>query len=75
MAEPRLACPVPAPPPVRPSLSDQPSRFMLLEREVEQEYRPQILARLQQKVDAVAEQAQALGAGLCAMRTKNELSR
>jgi hypothetical protein len=48
---------------------------MLLEREVEQEYRPQMLARLQQKVDAVAEQAQALGAGLCAMRTKNELSR
>ena len=59
MAEPRLACPVPAPPPVRPSLSDQPSRFILLEREVEQEYRPQMLARLQQKVDAVAEQAQA----------------
>lgn len=59
MAEPRLACPVPAPPPVRPSLSDQPSRFLLLEREVEQEYRPQMLARLQQKVDAVAGQTQA----------------
>jgi len=59
MAEPRLACPAPTPPTVRPSLSDQPSRFILLEREVEQEYRPQMLARLQQKVNAVAEQASA----------------
>ena len=59
MAAPRLACPAPAPPPVRPSLHDQPSRFMLLERAVEQEYRPQMLARLQHKVDAVAGQAHA----------------
>ena len=59
MAEPRLACPVPAPPPARPSLSDQASRFMLLEREVEQEYRPQMLTSLQDKVDAVAEEARA----------------
>ena len=59
MAAHRLACPAPAPPPVRPSLNDQPSRFMLLEREVEQEYRPQMLARLQHQVDAVAGQAHA----------------
>ena len=59
MAEPRLACPAPAPPPVRPSLSEQPSRFILLEREVEQEYRSQMLARLQEKVNAVAEEARA----------------
>ena len=59
MAEPRLACPAPAPPPVRPSLSQQPSRFILLEREVEQEYRSQMLARLQEKVNAVAGEAHA----------------
>jgi hypothetical protein len=45
---------------VRPALNDEPSRFILLEREVEQEFRPQILERLQQKVDAVAEQAEAV---------------
>jgi hypothetical protein len=44
----------PPAPPVRPSLADQPSRFMQLEREVEQEYRPQMLAALKRKVDAVA---------------------
>ena len=59
MAEPRLACPPPTPPPVRPSLSDQPSRFLLLERAVEQEYRPQMLASLQDKVNAVAAEAHA----------------
>jgi hypothetical protein len=31
-------------PPARPSLADRPSRSMQLEREVEQEYRPQMLA-------------------------------
>ena len=59
MAEPRLACAASAPPPVRPSLSDQPSRFMVLEREVEQECRPQMLERLQTTVNAVAEEADA----------------
>jgi len=59
MAEPRLACPALAPPPVRPSLSDEPSRFILLEREVEQEYRPLMLERLQHKVNEVAIQARA----------------
>jgi hypothetical protein len=44
---------------VRPRLSEQASRFTLLEREVEQEYRPQMLAALQRKVDAVAEEVQA----------------
>ena len=37
-------------------LSEQASLFTELEREVEQEYRPQMLAALQRKVDAVAEQ-------------------
>lgn len=59
MAEPRLPSAMAAPAAARPMLSDGPSRFMLLEREVEQEYRPQMLAALQRKVDAVAEQAQA----------------
>lgn len=56
MAEPRLVCPVAAPPPVRPILSEQASRFILLEREVEQEYRPRMLEALQGKVNAVAEE-------------------
>ena len=60
MAEPRLACPPPAPPPVRPALSEQASRFILLEREVEQEYRPQMLASLQHKVNEVAAEAHAI---------------
>src|SRR5712692_12091605 len=47
----------PPKPLARPGLADEPSRFMLLEREVEQEYRPQMLAALQRKVDAVAEEA------------------
>src|ERR1700721_3804924 len=46
--------PEPPAPPARPSLADQPSRFMQLEREVELEYRPQMLAALKRKVDAVA---------------------
>jgi hypothetical protein len=46
--------PEPSAPPARPSLADRPSRFMQLEREVEQEYRPQMLAALKRKVDAVA---------------------
>jgi hypothetical protein len=48
--------PEPCAPPQRPGLADQPSRFMQLEREVEQEYRPQMLAALQRKVDAVAKE-------------------
>lgn len=47
-----------SPPPQRPSLAEQPSKFILLERETEQEYRPQILAALQSKVEAVAETMQ-----------------
>jgi len=35
-------------------LADDPPRFLLLEREVEIEYRPQMLAALQSKVDACA---------------------
>ena len=58
---PAMPRPQPAPepeiPPARPVLAEEPSRFLLLEREVETEYRPQMLAALQHKVDAVAEQA------------------
>jgi len=46
----------PATPPTRPWLADQPSRFMILEREVEREFRPRLLAALQEKVDGVAKQ-------------------
>src|SRR5919108_5424953 len=45
-------------PPVRPVLADDASRFLLLEREVEMEYRPQMLAALQCKLNAVAETEQ-----------------
>ena len=44
-----------APPPVaRPALADAGPQFMRLEREVEEEFRPQMLQALQRKVDAVA---------------------
>jgi hypothetical protein len=44
---------------MRPILSEQATRFMLLERAGEQEYRPQMREALQRKVDAVAEQGHA----------------
>ena len=53
------ARPEPEIPPARPVLADDPPRFLLLEREVEIEYRPQMLAALQHKVDAVASATQA----------------
>ena len=57
MAQRRLSQPEPVEPPPRPRLADQPSRFVLLEREVELEYRPQMLEALQRKVNLVAEQS------------------
>jgi len=45
--------------PVRPELAEQASQFMLLERAVEEEYRPRMLAELQRRVEAVAVTAQA----------------
>ncbi len=54
MPQPRLPPPEPDTPPARPVLPDALPRFLLLEREVEIEYRPQMLAALQSKVDAVA---------------------
>lgn len=49
----------PVEPPQRPRLADQPSRFVLLEREVELEYGPQMLEALQCKVNTVAKDAHA----------------
>src|SRR5437764_982308 len=49
--------PEPQTPPAPPTLAEDPPRFLLLEREVEIEYRPQMLAALQSKVDAVAQGA------------------
>lgn len=54
MPQQRLSCPEPDTPPTRPVLADRPPRFVLLEREVELEQRPQMLAALQNKVDALA---------------------
>src|SRR5258706_3223148 len=45
--------------PVRPMLADCPSQFLLLERAVEDEYRPRMLKELQCRVDALAESARA----------------
>ena len=59
MAQRRLSRPEPVEPPLRPRLADQPSRFVLLEREVELEYRPQMLEALQRKVNTVAEEIRA----------------
>jgi hypothetical protein len=42
-------------PPMRPILAESPSKFVEMEREVEQEYRPLILQELQQRVERLAE--------------------
>lgn len=55
MSKSQLA-PEPEIPPARPALAEQPPHFLVLEREVEIEYRPQMLAALQRKVDILAEQ-------------------
>jgi uncharacterized protein UPF0236 len=49
--------------PARPELAEQASQFILLERAVEQEYRPLMRAELQRRVDAVAQAAQATQPG------------
>src|SRR5947207_16024170 len=64
MAQRRLSQPEPVEPPLRPRLADQPSRFVLLEREVELEYRPQMLEALQRKLSTVAEEARATVPGV-----------
>jgi hypothetical protein len=46
-------------PPVRPVLLDQPSRFLLLERAVEDEYRPRMREELQRRVSDLAETTRA----------------
>ena len=70
-----LARPEPEIPPARPVLADDPPRFLLLEREVEIEYRPQMLAALQSKVDAFAVTGPAYGACMPAMRPGDTLPR
>src|SRR5512136_1439157 len=45
-----------APPaPTRPQLESGASQFMLIERQVEHEFRPGILAQIQSRVDALAD--------------------
>jgi hypothetical protein len=41
----------------RPALAEQASQFILLERAVEEEFRPRMLAELQRRVESVAEAA------------------
>lgn len=59
MSQQRRSSPEPETPPARPALAEEPPQFLLLEREVEIEYRPQMKEALQRKVDAVAEAVQA----------------
>ena len=59
MPKQRLPRPEPGTPPERPILPPDPPRFLLLEREVEMEFRPPMLAALQDKVDAEAVKARA----------------
>jgi hypothetical protein len=54
MPQQRLPQTEPDTPPARPVFADALPHFVLLEREVEIAYRPQMLAALQSKVDAVA---------------------
>jgi len=46
-------------PPVRPMLAEGPSQFLLLERAVEDEYRPRMLQELQRRVSDLAETTRA----------------
>ena len=46
-------------PPVRPRLTEGPSQFLLLERAVEDEFRPKMLEELQRRVNRVAETVRA----------------
>lgn len=46
-------------PPLRPALADGPPAFVLMERAVEDEYRPRMLQSLQSRVDAMAEAVRA----------------
>lgn len=57
--KPRLSALEPDLPPARPAVAEHLPCFLSLEREVEIEYRPQMLAALQGRVDAVADAARA----------------
>src|SRR5580658_2234403 len=46
--------------PVRPELAEEASQFMMLERAVEEEYRPRMRAELQRRIEAIAETMQAM---------------
>ena len=56
----RRQCAHIAPPaPTRPELESQPTQFMLIERQVEDAFRPQILTAIQEKVRAVSDSVRA----------------
>jgi hypothetical protein len=62
-------------PPARPVLAAGASPFLLLEREVELEYRPRMLTALQSKVDAEATAGADRGAALSALRPADAVTR
>jgi hypothetical protein len=57
-------------PPVRPVLAEHPSQFLLLEREVEDEYRPRMREALQRRVNELAEKTRVTSpdCGCCGRR-------
>src|ERR1035438_6825515 len=46
-------------PPMRPMLTERPSEFVVMERAVEDEYRPRMLQELQRRVEGLAESTRA----------------
>src|ERR1700694_5539568 len=46
-------------PPMRPMLAESPSQFVLMERAVEDEYRPRMLQELQRRLEGLAETTRA----------------
>lgn len=69
--QPHKPAPEPAEAPQRPALQEV-SQFMLLEREVEIQYRPRMLEALQNKVNAVADSLKGQAPILFPVRSADE---
>jgi hypothetical protein len=63
------------PPALRPELADQVPQFMIMERDVEVEFRPRMLAALQTRVDAEAERIEIPVCLACGMTMKRHDTR
>lgn len=63
------------PPALGPELADQIPRFMIMERDVEVEFRPQMLEALQKRVDAEADLIEVPGCRACGLAMKRHDTR